>query len=307
MLDNIDISGDTLIWSLAGIFVLVIALIFIGRFMVRGKKTENLTSKYQNHKWSSPLEARAKYPDVDVFRLSLPFLLLGAVLALGITWLSFNYTQDDASIYIPDNALDLPDDIEVEPPRTSEPPPPPPPPPPPVIEEVPEELIEEDDEIEFVDQSVEEETVVVAPVVEEKAPPPPPPPPPPAPKEEEIFRVVEQMPRFPGCEDISGTREEKKACADKKMLEFLYGNIKYPAIARENGIEGNVVVSFVVEKDGAITDPKVIRDPGAGLGDESVRVVDMMSKLPQKWTPGQQRGNAVRVQFILPVKFELKN
>ena len=91
------------------------------------------------------------------------------------------------------------------------------------------------------------------------------------------------------------------------MLEFLYSNIKYPAIARENGIEGQVVVSFVVEKDGTITDPKVVRDPGAGLGKEATRVVDMMGKLPEKWTPGQQRGNPVRVQFILPVKFELKN
>src|SRR5680860_124540 len=117
MLDNIDIHGNTLAWSLAGILVLVIALIFIIRSIIKRKSAEDLTSKYQDHKWKSPLEGRAKYPDVDVFRMSLPFLLLGGVLALGITWLSFNYTQDDASIYIPDNALDIPDDIEVEPPR----------------------------------------------------------------------------------------------------------------------------------------------------------------------------------------------
>lgn len=126
-------------------------------------------------------------------------------------------------------------------------------------------------------------------------------------KEGEIFRVVEEMPRFPGCEDMEGEAKEIKACADRKMLEFLYKNIRYPAIARDNGVEGNVVISVIVEKDGSLTNPKVIRDPGAGLGEEAVRVVEMMADLPEKWTPGVQRGNKVRVQFILPVKFELRN
>ena len=124
-------------------------------------------------------------------------------------------------------------------------------------------------------------------------------------KGSEIFRVVEEMPRFPGCEDMEGNAREIKSCADRKMLQFLYSHIKYPATARQNGVEGNVVISFVVEKDGSITDPKVIRDPGAGLGEESVRVVHMMGDLPEKWIPGRQRGEAVRVQFILPVKFQL--
>ena len=72
------------------------------------------------------------------------------------------------------------------------------------------------------------------------------------------------MPRFPGCED-KGSAAEKKQCADKKMLEFIYKNIKYPAIARENGVEGTCVIQFVVEKDGAIADAKVVRDIGAQL------------------------------------------
>lgn len=126
-------------------------------------------------------------------------------------------------------------------------------------------------------------------------------------QEGEIFRVVEEMPRFPGCEGMEGTSREIKSCADRKMLEFLYSNIRYPAIARDNGVEGNVVLSFIVEKDGSISNPKVIRDPGAGLGDEALRIVDMMAELPQKWTPGVQRGRNVRVQFILPVKFQLKS
>ena len=139
----------------------------------------------------------------------------------------------------------------------------------------------------------------------EEAPPPPPPPPPPAPEVEEIFKVVEQMPRFPGCEDIAN-EAERKQCAQKKLLEFIYENIKYPAIARENGVEGMVVVSFVVEGDGSISAPEVMRDIGAGCGDEALRVVKLMNELNKKWIPGRQRGRPVRVQFNLPVKFQLQ-
>ncbi|MDX1666744.1 MAG: energy transducer TonB, partial [Saprospiraceae bacterium] len=173
-------------------------------------------------------------------------------------------------------------------------------------EEVPEEEILEEEEVEFVDQSITEETVVEAPVVEEAPPPPPPPPPPPEPKVEESFKVVEQMPRFPGCENISGGDAEKKACADRKMLEFIYSNIKYPAIARENGVEGTVVIQFVVEKDGTIQNANVVRDIGAQCGQEALRVVNLMNEKGLNWTPGKQRGRPVRVQFNLPVKFRLE-
>src|SRR5699024_6029404 len=59
----------------------------------------------------------------------------------------------------------------------------------------------------------------------------------------EIFHVVEEMPRFPGCEDMEGTSEEKKRCADEKMLQFLYSNIRYPEMAARDNVEGQVVVS----------------------------------------------------------------
>jgi protein TonB len=122
---------------------------------------------------------------------------------------------------------------------------------------------------------------------------------------EEIFKVVEDMPRFPGCEDLP-TKEERKQCADKKMLEFIYKNIKYPAIARENGVEGTAVVQFVVETDGSITDANVVRDPGAQTGAEALRVVNLMKEQGIQWIPGKQRGRAVRVQFNLPVRFRLE-
>lgn len=121
---------------------------------------------------------------------------------------------------------------------------------------------------------------------------------------QEVFRVVEQMPRFPGCEDMDGDQRAIKECADRKMLEFLYTHIRYPSNARMNGVEGNVVVQFIVEKDGSITNAKVLRDPGGTLGEEALRVVHMMTA-EGKWTPGRQRGQNVRVSYILPIKFQL--
>jgi len=106
--------------------------------------------------------------------------------------------------------------------------------------------------------------------------PPPPPPPntsetverprlPDDEEEDEIFTIVQDMPRFPGCEEMADSGEKKK-CAEKKMLEFIYKSIKYPTLAKENGIEGMVVISYVVEKDGSVTNAKVLRGPGSGGG-----------------------------------------
>lgn len=127
-----------------------------------------------------------------------------------------------------------------------------------------------------------------------------------APKDEEIFKIVEEMPLFPGCDD-QGTYAEKKPCADRKMLEFIYRNIKYPKAARDNGTEGMVVVSFVVEKDGSISTLKTQRDIGDGCGVEALRVVGLMQEQNIRWTPGKQRGREVRVQFNLPIRFKLDN
>ncbi len=301
---DISITGLQLALALGGILVFVIGLVL---FMKR-KYAQGAQQGYsgQGANAGSPIVGRNKYPQANPFSLSGTFFNLGLALALGIVTLAFGWTQYEEEVYIPENALEIEDEIVQEPPRTAEPPPPPPPPPPPVIEEVPEEEIIEE-EPEFVDQTVEEETIIEAPpVVEDAPPPPPPPPPPPEPKVEEIFRVVEQMPRFPGCENQGGTDKEKKACAERKLLEYIYKNIKYPAIARENGVEGNVVVQFVVDKDGSINKAKVVRDIGAGCGEEALRVVELMNTKGLKWTPGKQRGRAVKVQFNLPIKFRLE-
>ncbi|MBR3895702.1 MAG: energy transducer TonB [Bacteroidaceae bacterium] len=107
-------------------------------------------------------------------------------------------------------------------------------------------------------------------------------------KEEEIFQVVENMPEFPG-----GTAE---------LMKYLQKNIKYPAISQENGVQGRVIVQFVVNRDGSIVEPTVIRSVDPYLDKEALRVVSTMPK----WKPGEQRGKPVRVKFTLPVQFRLQ-
>ncbi|MFK7806224.1 MAG: energy transducer TonB [Saprospiraceae bacterium] len=118
---------------------------------------------------------------------------------------------------------------------------------------------------------------------------------------ETIFVVVEEMPRFDGCEEIIADKKTRKECATNKLMQFIYSNIKYPPIARENGIEGTVVLRFVVEKDGSITDINILKDIGGGCGTEAARVIKMMPD----WIPGKQRGKEVRVQYNIPVKYKL--
>ena len=116
-----------------------------------------------------------------------------------------------------------------------------------------------------------------------------------------IFKIVEEMPRFPGCEEGHFTKKEKEDCATQALLRYLGQQIRYPGLAQNNGIEGNVIVRFVVERDGSITGAEVIRDIGGGCGAEALRVVKSMPH----WIPGKQQGRPVRVQFVLPVKFKL--
>jgi protein TonB len=311
MTANFSFASTDLLAAFGVIIVLIVLAIFISRRYYASVSKSGLGDKYKDKKWASPLTARNKYPDVDVFRLSNTYFRFGLAIAIAIIIGAFNWTSYEEKFEVPDYALDLDVDLEVEPPRTQEAPPPPPPPPPPVIEEIPEGVeIEDMEELDFVDQSVEAETAIDVPppvVKKEAAPPPPPPPPPPAePEVEEIFRVVEQMPRFPGCEDMVASNDEKKACADKKMLEFIYSNIRYPAIARDNGIEGTVIVQFVVDKDGRVSESQILRDIGGGCGTEAERIVKLMNEMNQRWTPGKQRGIPVRVMFTLPVRFKLE-
>lgn len=130
------------------------------------------------------------------------------------------------------------------------------------------------------------------------SPPPPAVPPPPPPVAENakqqsyatdttLFVVVDQMPEFPG--------------GDEARMKYLQENINYPEEARKKGIQGTVYVTFIVEADGRISEVKILRGIGGGCNEESVRVIENMPN----WIPGKQRGEAVRVQFNMPIRFTL--
>ena len=128
------------------------------------------------------------------------------------------------------------------------------------------------------------------------------------PKEEsymEIFKVVEEMPRFPGCEEGEMTGQERSQCAQKKMLEFIYKNLRYPKAARERGAEGTVVIQFVVNKEGRLEQEKIVRAVDPDLDDEVLYIIELMNDMPEPWVPGKQRGKVVNVQYNLPIKFKL--
>lgn len=107
-------------------------------------------------------------------------------------------------------------------------------------------------------------------------------------EENKVFDVVEQMPSFPG--------------GQAALMQWLRSNIKYPVIAAENGVQGRVIVQFVVEKDGSVTDVRVAKSVDPSLDKEAARVVKAMPK----WIPGKQNGSAVRVKYTVPVTFKLQ-
>ncbi|HAN19942.1 MAG: energy transducer TonB [Bacteroidetes bacterium GWC2_33_15] len=210
------------------------------------------------------------------------FLQIGYVVALGAVLLAFEWTSKPADLGDLgklDN-MDLEEEIIPITRQLNEPPPPPPP-----VQntevinivqdnvEINDELILDDTEsdeatqVEIVEFAEEEETV----------------------EEQEIFLVVEDMPTFQG--------QNKDA-----FRIYIQQNLKYPVIAQENGISGRVFVSFVVDRDGSISNVQVVRGVDPALDKEAVRVI----KSSPKWEPGKQRGRAVRVSFTFPIVFQLQ-
>lgn len=118
--------------------------------------------------------------------------------------------------------------------------------------------------------------------------------------EDIVFSTPEIAPRFPGCEELDNA-SERSQCAQEKLFEFIFQNIKYPTEAKEKAIEGTVFVKFDVDKDGSILNPEVKRGIGGGCDEEVLRFVKTMPK----WIPGTQNGRPVKAQFNLPVKFKL--
>ena len=122
---------------------------------------------------------------------------------------------------------------------------------------------------------------------------------------EEIFKVVEEMPRFPGCEESEDDSMPIEICAKQKMLEYIYDKLVYPEEAKEKVVEGMSVIQFIVWKDGSIRDVLIVRDPGSGTGEAARQVIESMKELEPGWRAGYKEGKAVCVQYTLPIKFEL--
>ncbi|WP_421752278.1 energy transducer TonB [Croceimicrobium sp.] len=115
------------------------------------------------------------------------------------------------------------------------------------------------------------------------------------------FAVVETVPIFPGCESFE-TNDERKTCFQTQLLQYVSQNFVYSETARRLKIEGRVIVSFVVEKNGQVSNVQVLRSVDPYLDNEAIRVI---SGLPQI-EPAKQRGKAVRMSFVVPIKIELK-
>lgn len=202
------------------------------------------------------------------------YVQLGLIGALGLLILAFNIDlrgQETMEIIMPEQEVVQMEEIQ----QTKQIVKPPPPPRPPVPVEVPDDEILEDDELDL-DASLDIDEVMDLP-----------PPPPPAEEEEEpepeIFVIVETMPEL-----IGG-------------LAAIQSQIKYPPIAKKAGVEGRVIVQFVVNEQGKVVDPVVVRGIGAGCDEEALRAVSQAN-----FKPGKQRGKPVKVKMSLPITFKLK-
>ena len=216
--------------------------------------------------------------------------LMGAVVGLAALFVCMEWGTTELRISTKEGIADVFVEEEIEMTTQEEAPPPPPPPPAQQQEVVAEVLTIVEDNVDVGNQilmsaedtqgAAQTETYVppsiaVVAQVEEESP-------------EHIFVIVETQPEFPG--------------GDGARLAFLNSNIKYPVVAQENGIQGRVVLQFVVNVDGSIVDIEVVRGVDPSLDREAMRVVGIMPK----WKPGEQRGKPVRVRFTLPVQFRLQ-
>ena len=224
-----------------------------------------------------------KSPKADLENKKTTNLLAGAIIILAVLFVGFEWSERDKKVTTDTGIETVIFEEEIIPITEQEQPKQAPPPPEaPKMEEV-LEIMDNDSEVEESTIQASDDTqaaveVKYTPVeVEEEDV-----------EEQQIFQVVEEMPEFPG-----GMSE---------CMKFLGKNIKYPTISQENGVQGRVIVQFVVNRDGSIVDPVVVRGVDPYLDKEALRVIQMMPK----WKPGKQRGKAVRVKYTVPVMFRLQ-
>lgn len=224
-----------------------------------------------------------KSPKADLENKKTTNLLIGAILTLAVLFIGFEWSERDKKVTTDTGIAEVVFEEEMIPITEQEQPQQAPPPPqaPPAEEIL--EIIEDDSKVEESTIQASDDTqaaieVKYTPVeVEEEEV-----------DEQQIFTVVEEMPSFPG-----GMGE---------CMKFLGKNINYPSISQENGVQGRVIVQFVVNTDGSVVDPVVMRGVDPYLDKEALRVIKMMPK----WSPGKQRGKPVRVKYTVPVVFRLQ-
>ena len=223
-----------------------------------------------------------KSPKADLEGKKTTNLFIGAIMVLAVLFVGFEWSERDRKVVTDSGIVDPVFEEEIIPITEQEQPKQAPPPPEvPKAEEV-LNIIENDSQVEESTVQASDDTqaaveVKYTPVeVEEEEV-----------DEQQIFQVVEENPEFPG--------------GMKECMKFLSNNIKYPQISQENGVQGRVIVQFVVNADGTIVDPVVVRGVDPYLDKEALRVI----KLMPKWKPGKQRGKAVRVRYTQPVLFRL--
>lgn len=225
-----------------------------------------------------------KSPQADLEKSKGLSLLLGLVVALSVLFVTLEWRSEIAkaidtavlSIADLDNAIIVEDEQQEEQPEP---------------EPVKQEQIEVQLPHEFKTVDDNKEVAKIAFVSsDEDKPLPPPVVAPPAEEEDanQIFEIVEEPCEFPG--------------GPAELNKYLSKNIQYPEIAADNGIQGRVIVGFVIEKDGKPSQVKVLRGVDPALDKEAVRVVQSMPA----WKPGKQRGKPVRQRFTLPVQFRLQ-
>ncbi|TVQ42700.1 MAG: energy transducer TonB [Saprospirales bacterium] len=302
---NAELSILFLFLSLAGLIVLLRLSLW------RRSKRYRKWVDHENSPSKLLLISRNKYPGLSVFNRFSTHLALGFIFSLSLVAVLINWTTKEI---ITNPVIEVIYDIESADIVELRTPPPKPPPPPPPMDNIEIEPDVEVEPIEFTDFEDEESVVqdenegITEDYRYEDVYKPPSLPTYTAsdPDLIEIFDFVEHMPRFPGCEQKGLSSEELQLCSDRQLLEFIARHIRFSALARENRIEGVAVISFVVNRDGRIEDPEIIRDPGGGLGQQALRVVKMMNEMDENWIPGQQAGRKVNVRFNLPVRFTLE-
>lgn len=225
------------------------------------------------------MEAK-KSPKADLESKRAFFVQIGLIVSLAAMLVAFEWkTYDVEQIDVAARQVETVEEEMVEITQQNKPPPPPAPPAQTTLIHIVTDDVQVDDDL-IINAEATELTVIEAytppAVVEEEEV-----------AEAEIFTVVEESPSFPG--------------GDVARIKFLQENIVYPQMARESGIQGTVYVTFVVERNGNVTDVRVLRGIGGGCDEEAVRVIKAMPK----WNPGKQRGKPVRVQFNMPIKFTL--